>query len=72
MKRPPVVLTGPIPTVEEVAAISGMSRKRMLELVALADSLIAEREKKHTRKRAAKSSAMKKGAAKRVVKRVSR
>ena len=57
MKRPPVVLTGPIPTVEEVAAISGMSRKRMLELIALADSISAELEKKAARERAARRAA---------------
>ncbi len=55
--RRPVKITTPIPTVEQVARIMGVSRRRMKELVKLADELVerAEQRKQHASRRAARS-----------------
>jgi len=52
--RKPVVLRGPIPTVEELAQRMGMSASRLAELRRFTDKLIAERENGRGRRVATK------------------
>ena len=42
--RPPTLITTPMPTVEEIAALKGIPPERVRELVALAERLTRETE----------------------------
>jgi hypothetical protein len=51
--RKPVVVTGPYPTVEEIAKTMRVSPSRMREIVRLADEIHDKNEKKDASRRAA-------------------
>ena len=58
--RKPVIVDTPYPTVWETAKIMGVSRKRTLELIKLADEIMARRaEKRKTEQAAARKKRLK-------------